>query len=161
MLAAIACSWPEPHTNVTRGARPDRYTRIVVLADPQLTDRTSYRSLSSGPLLLVCFRRRIRDRARRACARAERAPSICPTLMRPHLVRLLPCAGCGGAVRRIPGAGRVADALHDAACRAVSWRSHGRGCSAFGCGVRPILAPTWACPVSPALVGRHARCRQS
>ena len=53
LLAAVACSWPEPHAGVTGGARSGRYTRIAVLADPQLTDLTSYSALPSGPLLQV------------------------------------------------------------------------------------------------------------
>ena len=46
-LAAFACSWPVPFS------RSDRYTHMVVLADPQLTDRTSYSFLPPGPLLQV------------------------------------------------------------------------------------------------------------
>lgn len=44
-FASMACSWPAP------AGASDRYTRIVVLADPQLTDKTSYELLASGPLL--------------------------------------------------------------------------------------------------------------
>ena len=53
LLAALACGWPGPGSPAGANT-PDSHTRIAVLADPQLTDRTSYRALSSGPLLEVC-----------------------------------------------------------------------------------------------------------
>ena len=60
-LAALACSWPElmvadageGGASVDQGQDSQHVTRAVVLGDPQLTDRTSYQSLSSGPLLMV------------------------------------------------------------------------------------------------------------
>lgn len=61
-LAALACSWPElpmvadageGGASFDQGQHSQHVTRTVVLGDPQLTDRTSYQSLSSGPLLMV------------------------------------------------------------------------------------------------------------
>jgi len=52
-FAVLTCSWPELPGAVVPGARRERFTRVAVLADPQLTDMTSYRAASSGPLLLV------------------------------------------------------------------------------------------------------------
>ena len=56
LLAALACGWPGPPERTAGASPPHRHTRIAVLADPQLTDRTSYRALSAGPLLEVCAR---------------------------------------------------------------------------------------------------------
>ena len=52
-FAALGCGWPEPPG---AGAQRGRFTRVAVLADPQLTDRTSYRTAASGPLLVVRLR---------------------------------------------------------------------------------------------------------
>lgn len=65
---------------------------------------------------------------RRCFARLSLNPSSC-------FVRLLSCAGCGAPMRCISGAGWLADAIHDAACRAVPRRSYGWGCPAYGRGV--------------------------
>jgi hypothetical protein len=93
-FAALTCGWPELPGAVVSGARRERFTRVAVLADPQLTDMTSYRTASSGPLLLV----------RSACA--PRGAAVLDLPMRP---RCGPAAGpLRGCARGHLGAARVA-----------------------------------------------------